>query len=170
MKFKKIKKIIIVMILILLIILLGLMFILYKNISTNRTIDSEINVIKNQDNKKDSNKETENTSINSNIYFEKNGKLYTTSGEPAEGIDFEIRGVPEDVTNYISDVKAFYNTIKEYIFSYGLSEKAKVATYKRYEYQQESQRLGILFTLDDNKNSEVIFILNLNTNTVDISF
>ena len=92
----------------------------FRNISINKNEESEIEIGQEKISKNEINTQNEKFN-NDSLYFEKNGKYYTTSGEPADGIDFEIIGVPEQIKNYISDIESFYNTVKVYIFSYGLN-------------------------------------------------
>ena len=164
----KIKKIIIFSIIILTILLCIAFTALYKNMAKSK--DDIPDVFRDSYNTQNNTNNTTNQEYDKSIYYENEGKLYTTSGEPADGIDFEFRGVPEEVTKYISDIESFYNTVKVYVFSYGLNENAKIATYSRFEFDIKTNRLAIAFILDDTKKTQMVVILNLDTNIVEVSF
>ena len=170
----KTKKLIIISLIILLILLFTIIIILLKNnsgitVREPNVVDSNIEENKNSV----SNENSKNPTIedyDKNVYYEKDGKLYTTSGEPAEGINLEIKGIPQNVLDYIEDVNALYNTIKVYVYPYAAENNVKVVTYSRYEYQKETNRLAIAFLLDDSKKTQIIIIVNLNNNTAEISY
>ena len=161
MKEKKIR-IIIIVLLILLIILLAIIFKIIQliNIDKNPNKTQENITVEN---------ETSISDYDKNVYYEENGVIYSTSGEPKDGIDFELEGIPDEVFNqYIKDKKSFYATIETYAFSYGFYKKANIATYNRYENEQKTNRLAIEFVLNDTDKTKCIAIVNLNENTIEI--
>ena len=157
------KKIIVICMIFLLIILLVIILNLL-NIKNNEIIkDAEKSSTESEQNI-----EYDNNSYDSSVYYEENGVIYSTSGEPKDGIDFTFVNIPQEVLNYLNDTQSFYNTLKVYAFSNELDKKANKAVYERYEYQQESNRLAIAFILDNSEKTEIVFIVNLNDNTIEI--
>ena len=161
MKEKKIR-IIIIILLILLIILLAIIFKIIQliNIDKNSNKTQENITVEN---------ETSISDYDKNVYYEENGVIYSTSGEPKDGIEFEVEGIPDEVFNkYIKDKKSFYATIETYAFSYELYKKANIATYNKHEYEQKTNRLAISFVLENSEKTEIVFIVNLNDNTIEL--
>lgn len=157
------KKIIVICMIFLLIILLVIILNLL-NIKNNEIIkDAEKSSTESEQNM-----EYDNNSYDSSVYYEENGVIYSTSGEPKDGIDFTFVNIPQEVLNYLNDIQSFYNTLKVYAFSYGLDKKTNKAVYKKHEYQQETNRLGIEFILENSEKTEIVFIVNLNDNTIDL--
>lgn len=162
MERKVLKISIIVSIIVLSILIVILLLIITKgNKEKNNTIEPKIS----------SNEEEKTKKIyDTSVYAEKNGTFYTSSGEPADGIDFQYNGIPDEVLKYIKDTDAFYATMRTYAFSYGFSKKANSATYSRHEFQEETNRLAIEFLLDDGNKTKFITIINLENNTIQISY
>lgn len=159
---KKLKIVIIVLIIILWILLVMILLIIRKiNNDNNNAIEPKI---------ASNNEEKTNKNYDPSVYSEKNGVFYTSSGEPASGINFQYNGIPNEVLKYVKDKDAFYATMKTYAFSYGFSQKANSASYSRYEYQEETNRLAIEFLLDDISKTKFIAIINLENNTIQISY
>lgn len=161
MERKKLKVVIIVSIIVLL-TLVAILILIITKISKDNNNALEPKVVR-----KD---EKSNTSYDTAVYVEEGGAFYSSSGEPADGVDFECYGIPDEVLKYIKDIKAFYATIRTYAFSYGFNKKAKSATYSRHEYQEETKKLAIEFLLDDGNKTKFITIINLENNTVQISY
>ena len=159
---KKVIKIIILFLIIVLLITLGIiLFIIFdKN-------DDEIEVEKAKTTEISQNKHD---NYNKSVYTEKNGVLYTSSGEPSDGINFEYIGIPNEVLEYIKDAKSFFATMKTYAFTYGFCQKANSATYSRHEYQQETNRLAIEFLLNDENKMKFIARINLENQTIQLSY
>lgn len=164
----KIKKIIIFSIIILTILLCIAFTALYKNMAKSK--DDIPDVFRDSYNTQNNTNNTTNQEYDKYIYYENEGKLYTTSGEPADGIDFEIKGIPNEVLKFFSDIDAFYNTVKSYVYSYGFYDKAKMATYSRYEYQEDTNKLAIEFILDDSENTKIVFIIDIFKNSVEFYY
>lgn len=161
MERKKLKVVIFVSIIVLFILLAMILLIITKiNKENNNTIEPKVV----------SKDEKSNTIYDTSVYAEKNGTFYTSSGEPADGIDFQYNGIPDEVLKYVKDTNAFYTTMRTYAFSYGFSKKANSATYSKHEYQEETNRLAIEFLLDDENKTKFIAIVNLENNTIQISY
>lgn len=161
MERKKLKVVIFVSIIVLFILLAMILLIITKiNKENNNTIEPKVV----------SKDEKSNIIYDTSVYAEKNGTFYTSSGEPADGIDFQYNGIPDEVLKYIKDTDAFYATMRTYAFSYGFSKKANSATYSRHEFQEETNRLAIEFLLDDGNKTKFITIINLENNTIQISY
>ena len=158
---KNLKIVIIVSIIILLLLLVMILLVITKSIKDNNSVVEPKIVSKNEES---------NTSYDTSVYTEKNGIFYTSSGEPAGGIDFQYNGIPDEVIKYVKDTNAFYATMRTYAFSYGFSQKANSATYSRYEYQEETNRLAIEFLLDDESKTKFIAVVDLKNNTIQISY
>ena len=158
---KKVIKIIIFFLIIVLLIILGIILFIIFNKN-----DDEIEVEKTTEISQNNN----NNNYDKSVYTEKNGVLYTSSGEPSNGINFEYIGIPNEVLEYLRDTKSFYATMKTYAFSYGFFQKANSASYIRHEYQQETNRLAIEFVLNDENKMKFIAIINLKNQTIQISY
>lgn len=158
------KRIIIALIALLIMLFVTLLIIIFniinKNKHNNNQDENDI-IIQNEN--------IVNHDYDENVYYEENGVVYSTSGEPKDGIDFELKGIPDGVFNqYIKDKKSFYATMNTYAFAYGFYKKANIATYNRYEYQKESNRLAIEFILNDDIKTTFVAIVNLKDETIEI--
>lgn len=161
MKGKRIIEILIIISIILFIFLLIILFNIINNTNNDddTLIQEEIqNTIDNIDH----------NDYDNSVYYEQNGILYSTSGEPKDGIDFEIKNVPDEVFNYIKNEKAFYATIRTYAFTYRFYKNANIAEFNRYEYNKELDKLAIEFTLNDDKKTKFISMVNLKDETMEI--
>lgn len=154
------KRIIIALIALLIILFVTLLIIIFNIINKNKEIYNEDNLLQNEN--------IVNQDYDANVYYEENGVVYSSSGEPRDGIDFELKGIPDEVLRFIKDRKAFYATMNTYAFSYGFYKKANIATYNRYEYQKESNRLAIEFFLNDDVKTIFVAIVNLKDETIEI--
>ena len=163
MRGKKIIMLCMIFLLIILCILLVMIFNLLRTKKNDNIKNAEKNITQIEQNI-----EYNNNSYDNSVYYEENGIVYSTSGEPKDGIDFTFINIPQEVLSYINDTQSFYNTLKVYAASNELDKKANKAMYKRHEYQQESNRLAISFILENNEKTEIVFIVNLNDNTIDI--
>ena len=157
------KRIIIALIALLIMLFVTLLIIIFniinKNKHNNNQDENDI-IIQNEN--------IVNHDYDENVYYEENGVVYSSSGEPRDGIDFELQGIPDEVFRFIKDRKAFYATMNTYSFAYGFYKKANIATYNRYEYQKESNRLAIEFILNDDIKTTFVAIVNLKDETIEI--
>ncbi|HCC04523.1 MAG TPA: hypothetical protein DEP51_06730 [Clostridiales bacterium] len=154
------KKIIIALIALLISLFIVILIIIFNIIKKNKEIYKENNLLQNEN--------IVNQDYDQNVYYEENGVVYSSSGEPRDGIDFELEGIPDEVFSFIKDQNAFYATMNTYAFAYGFYKKANIATYNRYEYQKESNRLAIEFILNDDVKTTFVAIVNLKDETIEI--
>ena len=154
------KKIIIALIALLISLFIVILIIIFNIINKNKEIYKENNLVQNEN--------IVNQDYDQNVYYEENGVVYSSSGEPRDGIDFELEGIPDEVFSFIKDQNAFYATMNTYAFAYGFYKKANIATYNRYEYQKESNRLAIEFILNDDVKTTFVAIVNLKDETIEI--
>ena len=89
------------------------------------------------------------------------------SREQLNNFEFEIKGITNEISRYINDLDEFNIEIKEYIFKNGLVD-ATLAEVQRYEYQENTNRLGIVFKLNNPKEDKIRVIVNSN-GKIDIS-
>ena len=156
------RRIIIALITLLIILFITLLIIIFNITNKNNNINENNNNLLQNEN-------IVNQDYDQNVYYEENGVVYSSSGEPRDGIDFELKGIPDGVFNqYIKDKKSFYATMNTYAFAYGFYKKANIATYNRYEYQKESNRLAIEFILNDDVKTTFVAIVNLKDETIEI--
>ena len=160
---KKVLKISVIASIIVLLIILVILLLIITNVNKEKNNTIEPKIVSNEE-------EKTKKIYDKSVYTEKNGVFYTSSGEPAEGIDFQYNDIPDEVLKYIKDTKAFYATMRTYAFSYGFSKKANSATYSRYEYQETTNRLAIEFLLNDESKTKFVAIVDLKNNTIQISY
>lgn len=155
------KKIIIALIALLISLFIVILIIILNIINKNKEIYKENNLLQNEN--------IVNQDYDQNVYYEENGVVYSSSGEPKDEINFKLEGIPDEIFNkYIKDKESFYSTMKTYVFSYGFNKKANTAKYNRFEYQKESNRIAIEFILDDNAKTTFVAIVNLKDETIEI--
>ena len=155
------RRIIIALITLLIILFITLLIIIFNITNKNNNINENNNNLLQNEN-------IVNQDYDQNVYYEENGVVYSSSGEPRDGIDFELEGIPDEVFSFIKDQNAFYATMNTYAFAYGFYKKANIATYNRYEYQKESNRLAIEFILNDDVKTTFVAIVNLKDETIEI--
>ena len=80
---------------------------------------------------------------------------------------FELQGITSDMEQYIKDVDELSENVKQYIYKYGLFD-VTVAEVQKYEYQESTGRLGIIFKLNNPDENKLRVIINANGN-IDIS-
>lgn len=162
----KVKKIIIIC-MILLLIILSILLVMILHLLRTQKIDN-INNVENNITPIEQDTEYSNNSYDNSVYYEQDGMIYSTSGEPKDGIDFEIKDVPDEVFRFIKDKKAFYATMKTYAISYGFDQKADIAIYNRHEVNQNLNKLAIEFMLDDDDKTSFVAMVNLTDETIEI--
>lgn len=72
---------------------------------------------------------------------------------------FEVKGVTQEISKYIPDMEELNKSIKKYIIdSYYVN--ATSAEVQKYEFQESTSRLGIIFKLDNPKEDKIRVIVN----------
>lgn len=146
-----------ILILILLVILLVIiLFIanltLLKEKDENEVInENSNNIIENS---------TENT--NSSDNFSANNNV-AKSVVPAtvDDFNFEVKGITPEISKYIENIEDFKKSIKEFVYKYGMVD-ATFAEVQKYEYQESTNRLGIIFKLNDPAGDKLRVIVDSN--------
>ncbi len=178
-------KLIGIFIVILVCILFGLLIIMIdlkvlRNENINQTIDNtSIN-----ENKNDSNVVNDNVTLGNQVENEQQNAMtedeyidFYGDGEQIENMEytpeqlnnfsFELQGMTDDILRYITDIEKFNQNIKEYIYKHGLVD-ATIGTVSKYEYQESTNRLGIIFDLNNPSNDKLLVIINAN-GSIDIT-
>ena len=84
-----------------------------------------------------------------------------------DNVSIEINGITEDISKHIKIQSEFIKAIKEYIYKNGLVD-ATAMEVEKYEYQESTGRLGIIFKLNNPDENKLRVIINANGN-IDIS-
>lgn len=147
----------------LLIICLVIILLFIANLTILKKNSSNVN---NYENKNIENENVDNESTtNNNSYI--NGILSVEeevggveySREHLNNFEFELKGITNEISKYIEDSDEFYIQVKEYIYKNGLVD-ATSAEVQKYEYQESTSRLGIVFKLDNPKEDKIRVIVN----------
>ena len=79
--------------------------------------------------------------------------------DPTNNYSFEVKGITQEISKYIQDIDEFNKAIKQYIVDnhYVNVTNAEV---QKYEYQESTSRLGIVFKLDNPKEDKIRVIVN----------
>lgn len=118
-----------------------------SNSTQNDTITANSSAMNNVIGEKDTNE--------TDIYF----------AEPNYSI--EINGITDDISKHIKDQDEFNKELTKYVFDNGLSN-ANSMEVQKYEYQESTDRLAIIFILDNSARNRLRVIINSNGN-IDIS-
>ena len=108
------------------------------------------------------NQNTENVDI-----FETNNVIEENINNNVKTFPFEIQGMTSDILKYVNDIEGLNTAVKEYIYKYGLFD-VTVAEVQKYEYQERTKRLGIIFKLNNPNKDRLRVIINDN-GKIDIS-
>lgn len=108
------------------------------------------------------NQNTENVDI-----FETNNIIEDNINNNVKTFPFEIQGMTSDILKYVNDIEGLNTAVKEYIYKYGLFD-VTVAEVQKYEYQESTKRLGIIFKLNNPNKDRLRVIINDN-GKIDIS-
>lgn len=108
------------------------------------------------------NQNTENVDI-----FETNNVIEENINNNVKTFPFEIQGMTSDILKYVNDIEGLNTAVKEYIYKYGLFD-VTVAEVQKYEYQESTKRLGIIFKLNNPNKDRLRVIINDN-GKIDIS-
>lgn len=101
------------------------------------------------------------------FYNEKETGDVEYNSEQLKNIEFEFDGITDDISKYINDIDTLELKIKEFVYLEGLVD-ATVAKVQKYEYQESTGRLGIIFDLNNPSEDKIRVILNAN-GSIDIS-
>ncbi len=91
---KKVLKISVIASIIVLLIILVILLLIITNVNKEKNNTIEPKIVSNEE-------EKTKKIYDKSVYTEKNGVFYTSSGEPAEGIDFQYNDIPDEVLKYI---------------------------------------------------------------------
>jgi probable serine/threonine-protein kinase tsuA len=100
--------------------------------------------------------ETENN-VNNELNINSNVKTFS----------FELQGITSEMAQYIKSEEKLTEAIKQYIYKYGFFD-ATIAEVQKYEYQETTGRIGIIFKLNNPDENRLRVIINSNGN-IDIS-
>lgn len=166
-KTKLIGCVIIVLIICLIIVMLfiaNLTVLKKNNIITNNNIDYNTKESVNNNVSENVTTEEENINLNTNS----NSVLVSKDNIPVsvDDFSFDIKGVTEEMSKHIKNMDEFNKSIKEFIYKYGLFD-ATFAEVEKYEYQESTDRLGIIFKLNDPVGNRLRVIVN-SDNEIDV--
>ena len=106
-----------------------------------------------------------NNSLNNDTSNVTNNTVNNNSN--VQTFSFELQGITSEMEQYIKDVNKLSESVKQYIYKYGFFD-VTVAEVEKYEYQESTGRLGIIFKLNNLDENKLRVIINANGN-IDIS-
>ena len=125
--------------------------------STNNTVNSNTNSTN-----------SSNDSTTNDVFYNKEETGNTKYSEnQLDNVSIEINGITEDISKHIKNQSEFIKAIKEYIYKNGLVD-ATAMEVQKYEYQENTDRLGIIFVLNNANENKLRVIVNAN-GKIDIS-
>ena len=125
--------------------------------STNNTVNSNTNSTN-----------SSNDSTTNDVFYNKEETGNTKYSEnQLDNVSIEINGITEDISKDIKNQSEFIKAIKEYIYKNGLVD-ATAMEVQKYEYQENTDRLGIIFVLNNTNENKLRVIVNAN-GKIDIS-
>ena len=125
--------------------------------STNNTVNSNTNST-----------DSSNDSTTNDVFYNKEETGNTKYSEnQLDNVSIEINGITEDISKHIKNQSEFIKAIKEYIYKNGLVD-ATAMEVQKYEYQENTDRLGIIFVLNNTNENKLRVIVNAN-GKIDIS-
>ena len=125
--------------------------------STNNTVNSNTNSTN-----------SSNDSTTNDVFYNKEETGNTKYSEnQLDNVSIEINGITEDISKHIKNQSEFIKAIKEYIYKNGLVD-ATAMEVQKYEYQENTDRLGIIFVLNNTNEIKLRVIVNAN-GKIDIS-
>lgn len=125
--------------------------------STNNTVNSNTNSTN-----------SSNDSTTNDVFYNKEETGNTKYSEnQLDNVSIEINGITEDISKHIKNQSEFIKAIKEYIYKNGLVD-ATAMEVQKYEYQENTDRLGIIFVLNNTNENKLRVIVNAN-GKIDIS-
>ncbi len=128
--------------------------------STNNTVNSNLNTTNSTN--------SSNDSTTNDVFYNKEETGNTKYSEnQLDNVSIEINGITEDISKHIKNQSEFIKAIKEYIYKNGLVD-ATAMEVQKYEYQENTDRLGIIFVLNNTNENKLRVIVNAN-GKIDIS-
>ena len=125
--------------------------------STNNTVNSNTNSTN-----------SSNDSTTNDVFYNKEETGNTKYSEnQLDNVSIEINGITEDISKHIKNQSEFIKAIKECIYKNGLVD-ATAMEVQKYEYQENTDRLGIIFVLNNTNENKLRVIVNAN-GKIDIS-
>ena len=117
--------------------------------STNNTVNSNTNSTN-----------SSNDSTTNDVFYNKEETGNTKYSEnQLDNVSIEINGITEDISKHIKNQSEFIKAIKEYIYKNGLVD-ATAMEVQKYEYQENTDRLGIIFVLNNTNENKLRVIVN----------
>ena len=112
--------------------------------------------------------DTNNIDYNNSDYVfyheQENGKAQYNR-EHLNVFEFDIDNIPSEVLKYIDNIDEFKNKFKEFIYLNGLID-ASIATYKELEVLEEDHCAWILYTLNNEKQTNIDVTINLENHNI----
>lgn len=124
-----------------------------KSSDNNSTVNH--NATNNTQNNVSNNIVGENDLNESDIYFDKSN------------YSVEINGITDEISKYIKDQNELKKKLIEFVWNNGLANSSSMEV-EKYEYQESTGRLGIIFKLNNPDENKLRVIINANGN-IDIS-
>lgn len=131
------------------------------NISNESSTNNDVNSSRNSTN-------ITNNSTTNDVFYNKEETGNTKYSEnQLDNFSVEINGITDDISKHIKNQSEFIKAIKEYIYKNGLVD-ATAMEVQKYEYQENTDRLGIIFMLNNPNQNRLRVIVNAN-GKIDIS-
>ena len=89
------------------------------------------------------------------------------SQDQLNNFSFELKGLTDDNLKYINNIDNFNLSLKEYIYKHGLVD-ATIGEVQKSEYQESTNRLGIIIKLNNPKEDKLRVIIS-SGDKIDIS-
>ena len=138
-----------------------------QNEVTSNTVSNE-NRTNNTVNSNTNSTNSSNDSTTNDVFYNKEETGNTKYSEnQLDNVSIEINGITEDISKHIKNQSEFIKAIKEYIYKNGLVD-ATAMEVQKYEYQENTDRLGIIFVLNNTNENKLRVIVNAN-GKIDIS-
>lgn len=132
------------------------------NITDNNSISNMVNANTSSNITNTSTNNTTNSSSSNDIF----GDDINNDKNQANNGSFEIKGITNDILQYISDIDNFNIVVKEYILNN--FQNVTSAEVQKYEYQENTSRLGIILKLN-NQNEDKLRVIVNQDGKIDIS-
>lgn len=141
-----------------------------QNEVTSNNVSNEIstnNVVNSNGNATNLANSTNESAFNDVFYNDEEKGNTKYNENQLDNFSIEINGITEDISRHIKNQSEFIKAIKEYIYKNGLVDATSIEVQK-YEYQENTDRLGIIFVLNNTNKNKLRVIVNAN-GKIDIS-